>query len=85
MEDDPSSEADIRRDSPIVETRETAGKTWQIKRYTAEHHKPPVSHVPKSAYVPGFGGTKASSRACPKCGFLAFGWSKECSKCGEPL
>lgn len=77
--------AQANPDGPIIEKKVTNGKTWMVKKYTAEHRKPPVTVVPRSSYVPGFSGGNASANDCPKCGFLAFGWSKECSKCGAPL
>lgn len=59
-------------------------RTFKTTIIPAGTGKPPVSFVPRSPYVPGFS-SKAASRACPRCGFLAFGWSKECSKCAAPL
>lgn len=82
--DEKVGEAKNPTDGPIVEERQTEGRTWKVKTYTAEHRKPPVSHVPRSNALPGFD-RKGSSRDCPRCGFSAFGWAKECSRCGEPL
>jgi hypothetical protein len=79
LKDGPASE-----DGPIVERKETDGRSWTVTRYTKDTHKARQSHLRRSAYVPGFT-DRGGSRSCPKCGFSAFGFSTQCSKCGEPL